>query len=111
MTLLSEFLERTKKEDRVEVLRKLCDKIIEEEKLKDKWLPNGPNIFLSLAINPEDIKYPEYVTLEREFKDSFVMKHLKGSNKLVVQTVKIDKIKPEDILTEFVQFLKHLRGE
>jgi hypothetical protein len=111
MTLLTEFLDKVKTDDRVEILRQLCDKIVEEEKLKDQWLPRGPNIFLSLAIYPDDIKYPEYVTLEREFKDSFVMKHLKGTTKMVVEAVKIEKIKPEDILVEFVKFYKHLRGE
>ena len=77
MSILTDLLNELSSSDPDETLKKLCDKIYDQE-VKNvnhpKLLPNGPNIFLSLEC-PDDFQKYNFVCLEREEKNKFIVSH------------------------------------
>jgi len=77
MGVLSDLLDELRSGDDDETIRKLCDKIYEEEKKNISNLtiiPTGSNIFLALEC-PEDFQKYNFVCLEREEKNEFIVSH------------------------------------
>ena len=78
MSILSDLLSELASNDSDETLKKLCDKIYEEEKKKfidhAEFLPTGPNIFLALEC-PEDFQKYNFICLEREERNKFIVSH------------------------------------
>jgi hypothetical protein len=111
VTLLKEFLDSVKPSDEVEKIRMLCDKIQLEEipnyKNPDVFgvdQPKGVNVFLTLFL-----KNGNFICLEREFKDQFVVKIFKG--KFLVQSHHLNETVAEKVLHKFATILKHENGE
>jgi hypothetical protein len=77
MSILIDLLNELSSSDSDETLKKLCDKIYDQE-VKDvnhpTFLPRGPNIFLSLEC-PDDFQRYNFVCLEREEKNKFIVSH------------------------------------
>jgi len=77
MGILTDLLSEFKSPDDDETLKKLCDKIYEEEQkdiVHTQYLPHGPNIFLALEC-PEDFQRYNFVCLEREERGKFIVSH------------------------------------
>lgn len=116
MTILEELLKQTPKSDKVEQIKIICDKIEEENPLKKDFesiAPKGVNIFLTISV-PGTLKNKiAFVTLEREFKDKFIVcLYEKGIATLSkIKSWEVSEDKPEKILEHFAKILKHLRGE
>jgi hypothetical protein len=78
MGILSDLLNELKSQnDDDETLKKICDKIYEEEQKSINHpgiLPYGPNMFLALEC-PEDFQKYNFVCLEREERGKFIASH------------------------------------
>ena len=77
MTILTDLLSELGSSDSDETLKKLCDKIYDEEVKyvnHPKLLPSGPNIFLALEC-PDDFQKYNFICLEREEKGKFIVSH------------------------------------
>lgn len=78
MSILNDLLNELRSDDSDETLKKFCDKIYEEEKKKyinhPEFLPTGPNVFLALEC-PEDFQRYNFICLEREEKNKFIVSH------------------------------------
>jgi hypothetical protein len=123
MTILSELLERVKKNPLDEQVKILCDQIwLEEtkkpakERLND---PSGPNIFLALEVPSGNIKWKKFVMLKREFPGSFVVsireieldRESPGTKKQIERNVKAcNENTAEKVLIEFAERYKFEKG-
>jgi len=117
MSILDELLEECKSSDLDEKIKIICDKIMSEEvgDLDEYQGPQGPNIFLSI-LSIEDKKFQWYLTLEREFKETYTIRHWKKkrtdiSNPIPIKTFDNKEAKPKPIIKRFVSVLKFVRGE
>ena len=128
MGLLQKLLKEIKTDDKLEIVRELCDKIFDQEKGNIEHmtiLPKGPNIFLTLEV-PGRIKNEiAFLSLERESEDLYIAvlfvtnkKELQKAGKqneapsIKRQRVwEINDYRPEQILTEYAKRYKFLRGE
>jgi len=120
MTLLSEFLEQIKTDELDEQVKKLCDKIFEEEKDKVEHLddlPAGPNIFLCLEVPGRSQGEVSFVALERESKETYIVSiWVKGPPSSVdrparrIRAAEVKETKAEKILLEFAKTFKHMKG-
>jgi len=119
MSIIDELLETWKKSDNDEQLRIICDQIFQEEiKEPDKYEgPYGANIFLSLSLNDKEQKYENYICLEREAQNKYVISHWNcltnviTSNPKRIKTWDIKQDIPKKILKEFVERMQFLKGE
>jgi len=117
--ILKALLGEIKGDDNTEKIRKICDKIFEEETkdiTEDERLLKGPNIFLSLEVPGRTTKEIAFLTLERESKDKYLLVFYGmpkiGDKRLKRQKVwEIDDHRPEKILTDYLKKYKFLRGE
>lgn len=123
-SILTQILSEIKSDDNIEKIRRLCDKIQEEEKVNnishpDK-IPIGPNVLLSLEVPGRYKNEIAYLTLERESSDVFILvlftisliKYSKDDESPKRQkTWVITDHRPEKILTEYAMKYKYLRGE
>ena len=75
MGILQKLLKEIKTDDKLEIVRELCDKIFDQEKDNIEHmtiLPKGPNIFLTLEV-PGRIKGEiAFLSLERESEDLYI---------------------------------------
>jgi hypothetical protein len=119
MTLLEEFLQKIKPSDEVEKLKMVCDEIQKEEytkmfpnqneldpeKLKfERDKPKGVNIFLTLKT-----KTQRFICLEREFKDTYIIRLY--YNKYLEKSYEVKEHKTEKVLQKFAEILKFENGE
>jgi hypothetical protein len=77
MSILTDLLNELSSSDSDETLKKLCDKIYDQEVKHVNHptiLPSGPNIFLALEC-PDDFQKFNFVCLEREEKNKFIVSH------------------------------------
>lgn len=123
MGILQTLISELKTKDLTQQVRELCDRIAKEEKESiqhDHFLPEGPNIFLSLEVPGRSKKEVAYLTLERESEDTYltvlytipVVKMRRPDSSLKRQKVwEINDHRPEKILTEYAKVIKLLRGE
>ncbi len=110
-------------------VRQICDMIIKEEEYVALG-PEGPNIFLSNIVSTEQVKkqkalftYVNYITLEREAAETFVIRQWTRrfkdtENKKTIEPLKLIRNwevkkydKAEKVLKEFAEKLKYLKGE
>jgi hypothetical protein len=119
MTIIDELLETWKKSELDEKLRILCDHI-EKEELGDTIDYEGPvgsNIFLSLPIVTNNKKYENYICIEREAQNKYIISHwncLANINTSTPKRAKVWVVKhdnPKKILKEFVERMQFLKGE
>jgi hypothetical protein len=77
MSILSDLLSELTSSDSDETLKKLCDKIYDQEVKHINHptiLPSGPNIFLALEC-PDDFQKYNFICLEREERNTFIVSH------------------------------------
>lgn len=128
MGILQKLLKEIKTDDKLEIVRELCDKIFDQEKDNIEHmtiLPKGPNIFLTLEV-PGRIKGEiAFLSLERESEDLYIAVLFVTSKKELQKAGKQDEApsikrqrvweindhRPEQILTEYAKRYKFLRGE
>jgi len=126
--ILQKLLKEIKTDDKLEIVRELCDKIFDQEKDNIEHmtiLPKGPNIFLTLEV-PGRIKGEiAFLSLERESEDLYIAVLFVTSKKELQKAGKQDEApsikrqrvweindhRPEQILTEYAKRYKFLRGE
>lgn len=120
MTMLDELVEKVVKLPIDEQLRQVCDKIQieEQEKFKDviKFMPVGPNIFLSVSVPEMSGKEVSFLCLEREYPGQYISslwtKNVGDVNKSI-KRMKVWEIKdtaPKKILEAYAKLLKFKRG-
>jgi hypothetical protein len=123
MSIIDELMETWSKSEPDEQLRIICDQITKEEikDIKKYEGPIGANIFLSLPINTIDkvtnLKYENYVCLEREAQNKYIVSHwncLISNVSSTPKRVKAWNIKndaPKKILKEFINRMQFIKGE
>ena len=123
MSIIDELLDTWKKSDNDEQLRILCDQITKEEikDIKEYEGPSGANIFLSLPLNDVDqvdqYKYENYICLEREAQNKYIVSHWNCLINSITATPKRQKAwdaindDPKKVLKEFVERMQILKGE
>lgn len=119
MSIIDELLEKWSKSDNDEKLRILCDQITKEEISEpDSYEgPSGSNIFLSLPVITEYKKYENYICIEREAQNKYIISHwtcLANHSILTPKRVTTWEVKyddPKRILKEFIERLQFLKGE
>lgn len=124
MGILDDIIKELKTDDKLQQIMELCTRITEEEAPHIKHpgkLPDGPNTFLSIEIPPQKRNQINYLTLEREDEDTWLIilysifeKHeyeLEPANAKRVKTFEIKDHRPKKILTEFAKKVKFFRGE
>jgi len=116
MTILSDLLNEMKSNDEDEILRKICDKISEQELkgLHSTFLPVGPNVFLALEC-PGDFQRYNFLCIEREEKNTFIISHWTRLKKesAVTKRSKVWECKGmlnREIVEMYLEKLKFLRG-
>lgn len=117
MTILNDLLNEMKSNDEDETLRKICDKIFEQEpkSVHSSVLPVGPNIFLALEC-PEDFQKYNFLCIEREEKNTFIVSlwtRLKKDSGRVTKRTKVWECKGlsnQKIIETYLEKLKFLRG-
>ena len=127
MTILDDLLAQVKDSEFDEQVQQICNQISEEETPKAAHadiLPKGPNIFLSVEVEPKVIGIPTFVCLEREYKESYIitmwMKREdqnteEGTIEMPTRRVKIfpvnlENAKVRDILTKFAEVIQYTKG-
>ena len=118
MGILTDLLNELSSADPDETLKKMCDKIYDEE-VKNvnhpALLPHGPNIFLSLEC-PDDFQKYNFICIEREEKSVFIVSHWKV-NKLSQDVVKRVKVwsctgmPNKKVIETFLEKYNFLRGK
>jgi hypothetical protein len=116
MTILSDLLNEMKSNDEDEILRKICDKIYEQQpkSLHSTFLPVGPNIFLALEC-PEDFQKYNFLCIEREEKNTFIVSHwtrLKKESTVTKRSKVWDckEMSNQKIIEMYLEKFKFLRG-
>ena len=118
MSLLTDLLNELSSSDSDETLKKLCDKIYEQESKyvnHPLLLPRGPNIFLALEC-PDDFQKYNFVCLEREERGKFIVSHW-GILKRDTETSKRIKawdcrgLQNQKIVEAFLEKYNFLRGK
>jgi hypothetical protein len=115
MTILEEFLSNIKPSDEVEKIKMICDQIQKEEypkflqtdhdkELFEKTRPKNVNIFLTLKT-----KTHRFICLEREFKDTYIVRIYDG--KYLERSHEVKEHKAEKVLQKFAEILKFENGE
>ena len=118
-TLLEEI--KTPGEELTQQVRKICDQIMEQEKPKMKFLdiaPTGSTVFLVVE-SPGRYNWElGFLTLEREDAEQYIIVyHTIEKNRLNLDTPRRRKVwvinenKAKNILTQFTQKLKIIRGK
>jgi len=112
-SILDSLIEDFKENDVDTQLKKICDKIYEEEKisLKDPDLePKGSNVFLSIQM-PSEGDIIKFLTLERFMDKEYVACLWKGKDKLIKsRTIDIRQNDVKKILKEFSRHYKIMKG-
>ena len=123
MTILEQMIAELKTDNKLEQIMDLCSKIQEEERkniVHPEKLPVGPNIFLSIEIPGQTKRQIDYVTLEREDEDTWIIvlysilrKHytISDQNPKRQKAFVINDHRPVKILTAFAKKVKYLKGE
>ena len=126
MSILGDIIKEIDNDDKLEVIRILCDQIFEEEvgNIENRdVLPTGPNIFLSLEVPGRVKNEIAFLSLERESEDVYLavlfVTEKKQLKKEFLEDVsmkrqrvwKINDHRPEKILTEYAKKYKLLRGQ
>jgi len=122
MTIIDELLDTWKKSDNDEQLRILCDRITKEEikEISEYEGPSGANIFLSLSlldVNKTNNKYENYICLEREAQNKYIISYWNCLANSTISTPKRQKAwdaindDPKKVLKEFVERMQILKGE
>jgi len=118
MTILDELIEELGKNEPVEQIRSICEKIFEEEKenINLDIAPQGPNIFLSLSIPPRYKGEETFITLEREFDQTFIVgvwsaKKVGEGDLRRVKTFNIKGTSAKGVIKEFAKKVKFMRGQ
>lgn len=117
----------TSKSDMTEQTRQICDKIMEQEKPKQKYeaiAPKGGLVFLALETLGRNDKEIGFLTLEREDEDRYVavyytLETYRINEENIEDTIpprrrkvwEINEFKPKKILAQYAMKLKFLRGE
>ena len=117
MGIIEELLKEIKDSEIDIKVKKICDKIQEEEneEITDKdIMPKGANVFLSLQVKKLD-KEIFFITLERESPETYFigLYFKKRDRKTALKRVKSWDIKysePERILKEFGKMFKFVQG-
>lgn len=117
-TILDEIVESIKESDIDKQLKQLCDKIQEEEDEKkgitkglEKYRPDYQNIFLVFEIKPISNNQYNFLTLEREMPEKYII-GLWSKNKYNdkptkrINTWEINEVKPKKVIKEFAKTLK-----
>jgi len=118
MSILTDLLNEMSSSDSDETLKKLCDKLYDEEVKyvnHPKLLPNGPNIFLALEC-PDDFQKYNFICLEREEKNKFIVSHwvvLKKNTESArrVKTWDCRGLPNHKIIESFLEKYNFLRGK
>jgi len=109
--------------NKLQQMMQLCTIITEEEAPNinhPKKLPYGPNVFLSIEIPPRKKKKINYLTLERENEDTWVVilyemleKNYENEDEhpKLIKAHEVKDHRPNKILTEFAKKVKFYRGE
>jgi len=123
MTILETIIKELKTDNKIQQMMELCSTIALEENPKCKYpekLPQGPNIFLSIEIPAQQKRKINYLTLERESEDAWIIvlyTILKKNYSMVDEYPKktrafvINDHRPVKILTDFAKKVKYFRGE
>lgn len=99
-----------------EQMKKLCDKIMDEERPKfadPDWEPRGPNMFLAIQV-PDELNH-SFLCLEREMKEVYIISLMnKPKNKFTNlkrrRVWEVNEDKPEKILKFFAETLQYVKG-
>ena len=118
MGIIEELLKEIKDSEIDIKVKKICDKIQEEEneEITDKdIMPKGANVFLSLQVKKLD-KEIFFITLERESPETYFigLYFKKRDRKTALKRVKywdVKYSKPERILREFGKMFKFIQGD
>jgi len=112
--LLGEMLKNVEKSDLDEKLKIICDEIMKEESVNFTSLPEsrpkGANIFLAVEVMKNKSKDTEFLCLEREFKEKYIIS-------LLTVPIRRKRVWPvteetaEKILKKYAETLKYVRGE
>ncbi len=124
MGIIEQLLKEIESSELDEQVIELCDKIMKEEQLNTKYseyIPQGANIFLSLEVPEISKNKISFLSLEREYKEKYIISLWTGfSENLVIgnekvkriQTWNIDKFdSAPKILREYAKVMKYLKGE
>lgn len=123
MTILEQMIAELKTDNKLEQIMELCSQIQEEERkniIHHEKLPKGPNIFLSIEIPGQTKRRIDYVTLERESEDEWIVvlySILRKNYTISDEYPKkrkafvISDHRPVKILTAFAKKVKYLKGE
>lgn len=119
MSILSDLLSELASNDSDETLKKLCDKIYEEE-VRRKYLqhptllPTGPNIFLALEC-PEDFQKYNFICIEREERNKFIISHWavmrNTENSKRIKVWDCAGLPNQKIIEQFLEKYNFLRGK
>lgn len=117
MSILTDLLNELGSNDSDETLKKLCDKIYDEEVKHvnhPTLLPNGPNIFLALEC-PDDFQKYNFICLEREEKNKFIVSHwavMKNTeNSKRIKSWDCRGLPNHKIIEQFLEKYNFLRGK
>jgi hypothetical protein len=97
------------------ITKEEASKIIHKNKL-----PYGPNIFLSIEIPPQKKRFINFLTLEREDEDTWIVVlyemleknyEIEDENPKRVKAFEIKDHRPAKIVTAFAKKVKFYRGE
>lgn len=121
MGVIETILEEIESSSIDQQIKELCDKIMEEEN-KDlplpEYVPDGPNIFLTVEVPGKNKRELAFLCLERETPEKYiivlwsVLKKDPTSDKLRKRKVwEIKEVKPNKILKEYAKIIKFMRGE
>lgn len=126
MGVLKDLLKELKDDPILDKIRKMCDRISDEEKENIKHLeilPTGPNRFLVLEVPGRTSDEIAFLALERESEDvwllvlltttikEYALKDRRSLSILKRKVWPINDSRPEIILTEYAKRYKFLRGE
>jgi hypothetical protein len=98
-----------------EKVKRICDEIMKEESLKFKSTveqrPKGANIFLAIELGQCDQDEFEYLTLEREFKEKYIVAHVTCPPLRRKRVWEVTEVNEKKILQFYVNILKYMKGE
>jgi hypothetical protein len=107
---------QTKKIELEEQVKKICDAIMKEESPKfksdEKNRPKGSNIFLAIELwGKEGTDKFEFLCLEREFKENFIVSLVSYPPLRRKQVWEINENNEKKILQYYAETLKSVKGE
>jgi hypothetical protein len=121
MSLLTELLDSIPKSEFDEKVKIICDKIMLEERSADKqYMPIGANIFLAVQFGKPSSSMVNFLCLEREMKETYIVSLWEKTRSRTNQATKRIQTWPvpvtesgsaEKILKFYALKLKYLKGE